>query len=187
MGFFKGLLCLLLHPLRFLLFGVGFLLYMPGAIGTAISIFVFVVKLIQGADLNAYFQEYGIFMAVLLGLFVVGMMMAFLAAMLSNLVEDLEYGGHTESSSTSKSSSYSGGSGRSGSSGYSGSTSYSGSSGYSGGSFDAGSYVRSQCSSHIYGVTSSEDISRIQNDTSLTPQQQQQALDEYNRLSGLYY
>ena len=66
------------------------------------------------------------------------------------------------------------------------STSYSGSYSTSS-SFNASEYVSNHCKSYIHGVVSDADISRIQQDTSLTPSQKEAAVEELKHKSALYY
>lgn len=53
--------------------------------------------------------------------------------------------------------------------------------------FNASQYVRDNCSNYIYGLTSDKDITTIQNDSNLTFEQKQEATQELERLSSLYY
>lgn len=188
MGFFKGLLRLFLRLIWLLLVGVGGVLILPGMLCLVFSPCVIVIKILWGTSLLELFQEIqenASILAVFLILFVVGIVLGVLAEFLSDYIKKLTPE-KKESRSTSKRTNYSG-TGYSSSTGYLSGTSYFSSIGCSSGSFDAGSYVRSHCSDHIYGVTSSADINRIKNDSNLTSQQRQQALTEYQRQSDLYY
>lgn len=54
-------------------------------------------------------------------------------------------------------------------------------------SFNASKYVSEHCKSYIHGVVSEADISRIKQDTSLTPSQKEAAVEELKHKSALYY
>lgn len=53
--------------------------------------------------------------------------------------------------------------------------------------FDANDYVKKNCSNYLYGLQSESDISKIENDSTLTSAQKEAAKRELKRLSDFYY